>query len=192
MKKPLRSLLSMLLVASAISLAQSARHRFVDPFFLVEYDPAHVRFDPMPVVVGLECPQMRDHYVRGWVFGHLKTAEAEYFIIDGYVKVESENHPGVFSVAPEDGSGFIIEIRGRECSVDPTPQIFFPQLNSKAQSRIQIPDTTLDAISSELLERYAKAFGGKKAFLQHIRGTKREDLPASLRKELELFERAEN
>jgi hypothetical protein len=151
----------MLLVVSTISVGQATGGRFVDPFFLIEYDSAHARFDRMPLGIGRECPQMRDHYVRGWVYGHLKTAEAEYFIVDGYVRTESEDRPGVFSVAPEDGSGFIIEIRAGGCLVDPTPYVFFPESN-KGKSRIRIPDSVLDSISSDVLGRYAKAFGGKK------------------------------
>lgn len=186
MKNVSRSLFLMFLVVSTISVAQAAGGRFVDPFFLIEYDPAHARFDRMPMGIGRECPQMRDHYVRGWVYGHLKTPEAEYFIVDGYVRTESEDRPGVFSVVPEDGSGFIIEIRAGECLVDPTPYVFFPDLN-RGKGRIRIPESVLDAISSELLQTYAKAFGGKKAFLQRIQGVKRGDLPISLRKELESF-----
>jgi hypothetical protein len=182
------SLLGLLLVVSTISVAQSAGGRFVDPFFLVEYDPVHVHFDRMPEVIGRECPQMRDHYVRAWVYGHLKIPEAEYFIVDGYVKVESEERPGVISVVPEDGFGFIIEIRAGRCLVDPTSYVFFPELN-KAKSQIHIPATVLDAISFEILERYAKAFGGKNAFLHRIQLVKREDLPVSLRKELEIFQK---
>jgi hypothetical protein len=144
-----------------------------DPFFLIEYDPAHVHFAPIPAIIGDECPEMRGHYVRAWVYGHLKTPEAEYFIVDGYVKIESEDRPGAFSVVPEDGSGFLIEIRAGKCLVDPTPYVFFPELN-KAKSRIRVPDSVLDAISSELLKRYAKSFGGKRAFLQTIHNVKRE------------------
>lgn len=188
MKSVSCSLFGMLLVVGTIAVAQTAGDRFVDPFFLVEYDLAHVHFDSMPAFIGHECPQMRDHYVRAWVYGHLKTSEAEYFIVDGYVKIESDDRPGVFSVVPEDGSGFLIEIRAEGCLVDPTPYAFFPELN-KAKSGIHIPDSVLDAISSELLERYAKAFGGKKAFLTSIGRVKREDLPASLRKELEIYEK---
>jgi hypothetical protein len=178
----------LLLAVSTISVAKSAGGRFVDPFFLIEYDPAHVHFAPMPAIIGSECPEMRNHYVRAWVYGHLKTPEAEYFIVDGYVKIESEDRPGSFSVVPEDGSGFLIEIKAGKCLVDPTPYVFFPELN-KAKSRIRVPDSVLDAISSELLKRYAKSFGGKKAFLQRIQNVKRGDLPASLRKELESFEK---
>jgi hypothetical protein len=176
-----------LLVVSTISVAQTAGGHFVDPFFLVDYDPVHVHFDRMPEVIGRECPQMRDHYVRAWVYGHLKLPEAEYFIVDGYVKIESEDRPGPVSVVPEDGFGFIIEIKAGRCLVDPTPNVFFPELN-KVKSGIRIPGNVLDAISFELLERYAKAFGGKNAFLQRIQMVKREDLPASLRKELKIFE----
>ena len=187
MKTVLCSLLG-LLFGSAIGVAQPAAHRVIDPFFLVEYDPAKVHFDRMPELMADRCPQTRDHYVEAWVYGHLKANDAEYYIVDGYVKIESEDRPGVFSVVPEDGFGFIIEIRAGRCLVDPTPYVFSPGLN-KGKSRIRIPEPVLDAISSELLKRYAKAFGGKKAFLQRIQNVKRGNLPASLRKELESFEK---
>jgi hypothetical protein len=60
---------------------------------------------------------------------------------------------------------------------------------NKGKSRIRIPDSVLDSISADVLGRYAKAFGGKKTFLQRIQNVKRGDLPASLRKELESFEK---
>ena len=186
MKTVSRGLL-LLLLSSTLIVAQSAARRVVDPFFFVEYDLADVHFEPIPALIGNRCPQLQNHYVEAWVYGHLKTHDAEYFIVDGYVKLESENHPSHFSVVPEDGFGYIVELREERCLVDPTPYVFFPELN-KGKSKFHLSDAVLDAISVELLERYAKAFGGKRQFLKKIETSDLHGLPAVVKKQLGQFE----
>ena len=65
---------------------------------------------------------MRDHYVKAWELGHFKAPDAEYFIVVGFIKVPSQ---GVFWIVPEDGYGFMVELRGTRCLVDPTPSVLF-------------------------------------------------------------------
>lgn len=71
--------------------------------------------------------------------------------------------------------------------------IFFPpELVAQGKNpkpKVHVTDAALDAIWAELLQRYAKAFGGKKAFLRRIQKVKREDLPHSLLVQLEKFEK---
>jgi hypothetical protein len=159
--------------------------------FGIEFDANNVRFDVVPASVLKECSELRNHYVEAWVYGHLKTEDTEYFIVDGYVKIESEDHPGTFTTVQEDGS-FVIELRAGKCLVDPSPYVFFPELVAQGKNpkpKIQVTDQVLDAIWTELLQRYAKAFGGKRAFLRRIQKINREDLPHGLRGQLETFEK---
>jgi hypothetical protein len=179
--------LLLLLLGNVVAAPQSTGNHVVDPFFLIEYDPANVHFDHIPKLIVSRCTQLRNSYVEGWVYGHLKTHEAEYFIVDGLVKVESQEPPGHVSVIQDDGFGFIVEIRPEECLVDPTPYVFFPELNKGVKPRVHTSDELLDAISAELLERYARAFGGKQSFLRRIQNVRREKLPESLRRQLKSF-----
>lgn len=179
----------LLLLGNAVATPHSAGSRVVDPFFSIEYDPANVHFDHIPKLIGERCTQLRNSYVEGWVYGHLKTHEAEYFIVDGLVKIESQKPHGRPSVIQDDGFGYIVEIRSEECLVAPTPYVFFPALNKGVKTRVHTSDALLDAISAELLERYARAFGGKKNFLRRIQNVRREQLPESLQRQLKSFGR---
>jgi hypothetical protein len=182
--------LLLLLFDGALAVAQPSTHRIVDPFFLIEYDPTNVHFDTIPPLIENRCPQLRGYYVKAWVYGHLKTHESEYFIVDGYVKIESEDHPGHFSVVQDDGYGYIIEIRAGGCVVEATPYVFFPDLNKGKNSaaKLHISDAVLAAISAELLERYARAFGGKNQFLKKIKTSGLSNLPSLIKKQLEEFD----
>jgi hypothetical protein len=181
--------LAVYLLVSVFLPAQSPPVRPVDPFFLIEFNPAAVRFDAIPTSIPDRCLQLKDYYVQGWVYAHARAEGADYFVVDGYVKVGSEEHPGTFSVVQEDGP-VIIELRQKACSVDAAPYIFFPELNPQHTAKVHISDKTLARLSSDLLQRYAKAFGGKSAFLQRIQEVKRDKLPTSLRCQLEIFEKA--
>jgi hypothetical protein len=177
----------LLLLGSAVAVPQSAVNRVVDPFFFIEYDPANVHFDHIPKLIGERCTQLRNYYVEGWVYGHLKTHEAEYFIVDGLVKIESQQPHGQPSVIQDDGFGYIVEIRPGECLVDPTSYIFFPELNKGVKPRVHTDDALLNTISAELLDRYTRTFGGKEVFLRRIQNVSREKLPESLRRQLKSF-----
>jgi hypothetical protein len=148
----------------------------------------------MPSLINSQCPQLHDHYVRAWVYGHLKAPDAEYFVVDGSVRLESGDRPGVFSTVQEEGYGFLVEVRGAKCLVDPTPYIFFPEATKERglKSTIRISESVLDDISADLLRRYAKAFGGKKSFLRRVTQQQREELPPVLRQQLKLFEKNPN
>lgn len=50
-------------------------------------------------------------------------------------------------------------------------------------------DSALSGIAADALNRYAKAFGGKKAFLKHVTEGARDDLPPVVLKQLQLFEK---
>ena len=179
----------MLLFNGVLSTAQSKTARLVDPFFLIRYDADKVHFDPMPSSVKDHCPEMRDHYIKAWVYGHLNTQDAEYFVVDGYIKPGSDDAPGA-SAVPEGGYGFVIKLQPGTCTVETSPNVFFPAATQgRSQSpKMMLPEAILDALSADMLKRYSKAFGGKKIFLKSIQ-IKREELPPSLRSELEKFER---
>jgi hypothetical protein len=187
-------LISLVILNTSIVTAQSMHSQLIDPFFLIDYDPNKVHFDPMPKTISNRCRDMHDHYVRAWVYAHLKTADAEYFIVDGYIQIPSKDDPGASSAAPEEGYGFFIELGTSKCAVDPTPAVFFRAANlgrGPTQRTITISESALNAIAVDLIQRYAKAFGGKKAFLERISQQAREELPPVLRKQLDIFEKTQ-
>jgi hypothetical protein len=161
-----------LLTASAIAAAQNGPRRIVDPLFGIIYDPQKVHFDRTPPLLSSRCAQLRDRYTVAWFYGHLKTPDADYFVIDGY------REPNI----PEDAYGVTVEIRGSSCSVEPTPVVFFqsPSIQKNASGPpMRRSDEVVAALSSELLQRYSSAFGGKKAFLGRVTPQFRDGLPRS-------------
>lgn len=171
--------------------AQTTQSRLIDPFFLIDYDSRNVHFELMPPMIETRCTSMHDHYVKAWVYGHLKTVDAEYFIVDGYVKRPSEEGSSS-RVVPEEGDGFFIELHGEQCSVLPAPSVLFEEahVEKPAGERQTIPESDLNAIAADLIQRYVKAFGGRTAFLRQISQQARGELPPVIRKQLEIFEKA--
>lgn len=171
----------LLLLWSVVCGAQSLPRRVIDPLFLISYDPHKVQFDRMPPILNRRCAQLHNHYAVAWVYGHLKTPDAEYYVIDGNIETN----------VPEEGYGFTVEIRGSNCYVEPTPTVFFQVVGKKNASppSLNISDETLGEISTELLHRYAKAFGGKRKFLRHVTRQHQEELPPILREKFEVFKR---
>lgn len=176
------------LLSTSFAAAQS---RLVDPFFGIEYDPEKVHFDRMPLLIERQCPELRDHYAKAWVFSHLKTPDIEYFILYGYIKVPSEDHPGAVLTQLEEDDGLIVAIESSSCHVDQWQFFFRKEANpARGATPIKAPDAILNAIAEDLFERYARAFGGKKTFLERVTKQAREELPPILQRQLEVFEKA--
>ncbi len=184
-------LLGLLIFSGAAGAgSESVPSKIVDPFFLIPYDPAKVRFEPMPAVVKDRCPELRRLYVRAWVYSHAKTDDAEYFIVYGQIRVSSEKHPGQFTTSLEDDDGLVVALRGKECLIDQW-QFFLRKKINPAKTATPIPasDKDFDAIAADLFRKYQKAFRGKKGFLDRVTPDARHDLPPVVLKQLEIFEK---
>jgi len=169
------------LLASTIASAQS---RMSDPFFAIEYDPGKIHFEEMPSLLKQTCKELHDYYAKAWVYGHLKSYNVEYFILYGYIKVPSENQPGVFSIQREEDDGLIVALENSQCVVDQVPSVLFRQKDAK----ILVPSNLLHEITAEVLERYAKAFRGKNEFLKRVTPQARASLPPIMQSQLQKFE----
>lgn len=152
---------------SLTAVGQSMPTSVIDPFFGITYNPAVVHFENMPSGVGKRCQELQGwRYVHAWVYSQVKTADAEYFIVYGYVKVADEDHPGALSVAPEDDDGLIVEIRPDKCRVDQWQFVLRKETHpTKEAAPMVLPDRVLDELAAALLDRYSRAFGGKEKFL---------------------------
>ena len=180
---------SLVFLLSAAAIAQGPLSSVVDPFFLIDYNPAIVHFKSIPAILSDRCKALQNFYADGWVYGHLKTADAEYFITYGYVKVDLEDgHSSI--VVPEEDDGLAIEVRGQGCRVDRAQFFLRKQLNpAKNATPIEVSDSVLDAIAADIVDRYVQAFGGKQKFLMHVTAFARNGLPPVVQKQLEKVER---
>ncbi|HLK04630.1 MAG TPA: hypothetical protein VKT53_09340 [Candidatus Acidoferrum sp.] len=160
-----------------------------DPFFGITYSPANVHFDAMPLAIGKRCKDIkRWRYVHSWIYSHVKKSEAEYFIVYGFIRAEDEKNPNGFSVVPEDDDGLIVELRSDGCKVDQWQFVLQRETHPTKDKPILLSDQLMDELAANLLARYARAFGGKKNFLSHLTEKAKDELPQSLRGQLEKFE----
>lgn len=172
-----------------VATAQSLPSLVVDPLFLIEYNPAKVHFESIPSIIPKQCPRLRDFYAEAWVYGHLKTPDAEYFIVYGYTKVPTEEHPGSYAVVPEEDDGLAVELRNQSCRMDQAQFFLREKINpAKKATPIAVPDSVLDAIAEDIIDRYAKAFGGNENFLRRVTPLARNDVPPVVRKQLAKLE----
>jgi hypothetical protein len=186
-----KNLLILVVVCSASFNCLAKTHqRLVDPFFQIQYDPAKVHFEPIPVQLMDRCRGLRDRYIKGWVYSHVSDRKKQYFIIYGYIKIPSPERPGGFSTVLEDDDGVIVAFEGSTCVIDQWQFFLRNQANpAKGATPIEAPESIRETIAAELLERYARAFGGKERFLHLVTRDARKGLPPVLQKRLEIFEK---
>jgi len=157
-----------------------------DPLFGISYDPQKVHFENAPLAIKTHCLGVSDRYTRAWVCAHWKTEDAEYFIISGFLKTHRNGHVA----ETEQDFGVAVALRGSKC-IDDQSEYFLRQEVNRAHDAapIKAGDSALSGIAADALNRYAKAFGGKKAFLKHVTEGARDDLPPVVLKQLQLFEK---
>jgi hypothetical protein len=179
---------SLVCLLSPMAVAQGPSS-VVDPFFLIEYNPGIIHFESIPASLSNRCKTLQNFYANGWVYGHVKTGDTEYFITYGYVTVDFEDGHGSMAVVPEEDGALAIELRDQSCRVDQAQFFLRKQINpAKNATPITVPDSALDAIAADIVDRYAQAFGGKSKFLPHVTPLARNDLPPVVRKQLEKLE----
>jgi hypothetical protein len=164
-----------------MTIGGQTRKLMDDPLFAIRYDTQKVQFESMPISLVKRCPDLRNRYTDAWVYGHTKTGDAEYFIVSGLMKYFDKETGKETGVNP-DIDGLIIAIYGSTCSVEAEDSFYWIK-NSPVWN---LPAA---ALASDALQRYAKAFGGKKEFLKHVPTKGRENLAPEMRKQLEIFEK---
>jgi hypothetical protein len=178
---------------SAACLASQPKSPVYDPIFGLGFDPVRTHFEHMPRALEQQCAEFHGHYVDAWVFGHLKTSDAEYYLIYGTIKVSDEEHPDRYSTIVENGEGYMVELSGRGCLVDGAYDIFFPA-STPQRPQIKISESCLTTFAANIIERYASAFG-KAQFLNIMSRQKRlrpdlyHQVPPVILKQFELYEK---
>ncbi|HEY6464614.1 MAG TPA: hypothetical protein VIY69_01400 [Candidatus Acidoferrales bacterium] len=169
-----------ILLLSACSVASAQSKRF-DPFFWIDYDPSKIHFEVMPATLPKQCADLRNRYTRAWVYAHVKTADTEYYILYGDIHGY-----------PEDDNGVTVAIRGSKCLTDDTYSFYAQDVDPVSKTTpISASSDVFEALSSDLLERYVKAFGSKADFLKSVdpRSLRENELPAVLKARFESFAR---
>lgn len=157
-----------------------------DPLFGISYNPNKVRFEPVTTSLSEQCTELRTKYDRAWIYGHWKGVDAEYFIVSGLAKFHHEES-GAPYVAPDFGTA--VELTSSRCISAHIDYLMLGDAAVGTHPFVGLNDTILAHISEDALERYAKAFGGKINFLDHLPKKNRDNLPPALQKQLEIFEK---
>jgi len=178
--------LFLLLLCFAAEFVAHAQKVMGDPLFGIAYDPQQVHFEEMPPVLTQKCPRLRGRYVAAWVYGHFKTYDSEYFVISGLVEFHEEKPRAARAIAPEEGDGLIVALRGSQCLVDQADYFFDQGINpAKNATPIIVPTVVLTGILQDAFERCSSAFGGRQECLK--RAHPDAIGPSIIRKQLEAF-----
>ena len=175
------------IICSGVNGLAQSRRFMGDPLFAISYDPQNVRFESLPASLISKCPELQGRYTQAWVYGQLKTADSEYFLIAGLMQYHDEATGAPTSIAPEEDGGLVIALRGRKCLVDQEDYFFDQKVNpARGATPITAPRMVLIGILQDALRRDADAFGGKQAFLKLVH---RDAIgPPLVREQLELYD----
>ena len=146
-----------------------------DPVFGIIYDSQEVHFEYAPTLISQFCPSAQAKTF--WVYARWKAGDLDFFIL---------------SNRDSELAGYAVVLRGKACSEGLPPWILTGDpLNrpGRGNESIFFSETILRGLATDLLRRYAVAFGGKKSFLEAVRkgGLPSADLPPVLRSEFEKF-----
>lgn len=164
--KQFAMILWLLLSGTTMVIAQST---ITDPFFLITYDYQKIHFEEMPSYLEKQCTDLRHRYTHAWVYSHVKTADADFYVIYGKMRVADESRPGASYEDVEEGDGLSVALRGSKCFVDQTDFFFEQKINPAHDATpISASNPLLAQIADDLLRRYVLAFGSKAEFLKKV------------------------
>jgi len=164
-----------------------AKRTMADPLFGIFYNVDEVHFEDAPAEVGQTCKELRGR--KMWMYAELKTPDAEYYIVSGFLTVRPD-HPEVGAPKFEPDGGVAVELAGNTCRVAPADSFMWDDAGggSKAPS-ITVTKPILEGLVTDALNRYTAAFGGKSSFLRalHSGQFSTKKLPPVLRARFEEF-----
>lgn len=141
-----------------------------DPLFGISYDRETIHFGRVPSRLTKSCQRLRGMYVDAWAYGHLQTADAEYFLISGLMESHADEPGGARSIAPDEGGGVVVALRGSECLVDQVDYFLSQDINpAKRATPVLVSASVLKAILQDAFKKYVVAFGGKQEFLKRVK-----------------------
>ena len=144
------------MLVMTVDIKGQSRVAMVDPVFSMSYDPTKVHFELAPPSLEERCPAAR----RGekyWLYAYWKDGDTEFFLIS--------------SPASQLTGGAAV-IRDGQCTLGNPDWVLTgnPEYHygEKINGQIHFSEATLKGLASDLLRRYATAFGGKKNLLAEI------------------------
>jgi hypothetical protein len=168
----------------------TAQHLMEDPLFGITYDTHEVNFHPIPQLLQTHCSYLKAHYVRGWIYGHFKTDDSEYFLVSGLMAYHGGSNV-TSNIAPDESGGLAVALREQKCLVDQADYFLTQRANPAARTAtITASRPVLDGILKDAFERYVKAFGGRENFLKRV--TPEAIGPQIVLEELKVFEGKSN
>jgi hypothetical protein len=172
MPRFLQLLLLLGLNSVSINLLAQTPKMMVDPLFGIKYDTGRKVFSEPPPSLLRRCELKKD-YARTWVYAHARVGHTEYFILSGMIRNNSEQ------------ASIIVAVRGSECRSEAQDSFYWLTNTPEWELSEDIQMT----LANDALQRYAKAFGGKKQFLKLLSaaGVHEDELAPVLRKRLRAF-----
>jgi hypothetical protein len=158
-----------------------------DPLFGMSYDTTKVRFEEAPALVSQLCSELRG--LKLWLYAAQRTADAQFYIVSGLVLVRPDGQ-GPTDAEPDGGDA--VEIRGTKCHLSTLDWLLSEKVNPSPTA----PKTSkqvVEALLSDALARYVRAFGGKQNFVRALSDSRVSpaDLPPILRNQLQAFEKSD-
>lgn len=145
-----------LFVSSLLTGACFAQSKVLlaDPIFGVNYDPPKVHFERAPAQVEKHCRDLRGE--RLWVYAHWQQSGIELFILSSL-----RSQP----------TGIGVVLQGANCTQIVPAWILTGETRNwtaGGDPPLQLTAAILDSLTSDLLQRYATAFGGKQRFIDAV------------------------
>lgn len=157
-----------LLSLVCVAAAGGSRHKMGDPLFGIVYDPQEIHFEAAPGRLLKRCPALEKRYVKGWVYGHLKAGDVEYFLISGLMEYHDEPN-GAVNIATDETGGMAVALRGTTCRMDNAEYFLSQKINpATVATPIRVRKSVLNGILQDAFRRYSTAFGGKQKFLKQV------------------------
>jgi hypothetical protein len=175
----------MALVLINISAFGQVPRTMGDPLFGIQYKVGQAAFERLPQSVLNACRELQTRYEGAWVYGHVTSADTEYYIVSGLMHDYDEGTGRKTGTLSPDETGLIVAIRGSKCSMEAQDSFYW---NARSPEW-SLPDSVLAAFAKDALERYSKAFGGKDRFLKRLDAGNdiTESFAPVLQKQLKLF-----
>lgn len=160
-----------------------------DPLFGMSYNASEIHFERAPARINQLCRELRDREL--WVYAVDKTAEAEYFIVSGFLVVRPDTRAEKSAGLEPDG-GDAVEIQGESCYLGTLDWLLSGKMNPSPTAP-KASRQVLEALVSDAVTRYVAAFGGKQNLIRALSSNHvvPGDLPPVLRNKLQELRKSE-
>jgi len=128
-----------------------------EPVLGLRYEPAKVKFDPVPLQVQASCESLRDNENgRGVWFVYAQASDASgrtFYVIGGYeIRYDETDRRKKY---PTDDFGVLLYTEGDSCTeVDSARQVFDDRIFDS------VPQPVLRNLATDLAKRLVRAYGG--------------------------------